>query len=83
MGDRRHEKNSAQGRLEEAVRALLNVQPEPTDPRAKEAALMRLRDAADEELAVFEDKLREVAIQAGASEQEIRDAQRAHPEHGA
>jgi hypothetical protein len=82
MGDQRDEKISTQGRPEEAARGFLDVQPEPTDPRAKEAALMRLRDAPDEELAVFEDKLREVALEAGASEQEIRDAQRAHPEHG-
>jgi hypothetical protein len=61
----------------------LNAQHEPNDPRAKEAALMRLRDAADEELAVFEGKLREDAFEAGASEQEIRDAQRTQPEHGA
>jgi hypothetical protein len=67
---------------DEARRAFLNVDPEPTDPRAKEAALNRLRDAPDEELAVFADKLREDALRAGASEQEIREAQRSHPEHG-
>jgi hypothetical protein len=83
MGDQRQRKASIQGSPEEAVRAFMNVHPEPSDPRAKEAALMRLRDAPDEELAVFEDKLREDALQAGASEQEIRDAQRTHPEHGA
>jgi hypothetical protein len=82
MADQRDEKTSTEGRGKAAVRAFLNVQPEPTDPRAKEAALMRLRDAPDEQLAVFEDKLRGVALEAGASEQEIRDAQRAHPEHG-
>lgn len=58
------------------------MNPEPTDPRAKEAALRRLRDAPDEELAVFEDKLRDDALEAGATEQEIREAQRNHPEHG-
>jgi hypothetical protein len=83
MGDERDEKTSTEGRREGAVRAFLNVQPEPTDPRAKEAALMRLRDAPDEQLAVFEDKLRTGALEAGASEQEIRDAQRAHPGHSA
>lgn len=83
MGDQRDEKASIQGGSEDAVREFLNVQPEPTDPRAKEAALMRLRDAPDEELAVFEGKLREDALEAGASEQEIRAAQRTHPEHGA
>ena len=46
------------------------------------AALRRLRDAPDEELAVFEDKLRDDALEAGATEQEIREAQRNHPEHG-
>ena len=82
MDDQRDRKTSPPSRPEDAVRAFLDVQPEPTDPRAKEAALMRLRNAADDELAVFEGKLREVALEAGASEQEMRDAQRAHPEHG-
>jgi hypothetical protein len=66
---------------EEALCAFLNVDPEPTDPRAKEAALRRLRDAPDEELAVFEDKLREDALAAGATEQELRHAQANHPQH--
>lgn len=52
------------------------------DPRAKEATLKRLRDASDEELAVFEAKLREDALRAGASEQDVRDAQAGRPEHG-
>ena len=82
MGDQRDERASMQGDSEEARRAFLNVDPEPTDPRAKEAALRRLRDAPDEELAVFEGKLRDDALDAGASEQEIREAQRAHPGHG-
>jgi hypothetical protein len=82
MDDQRDEKEAFEADREKEVRAFLNVQPEPTDPRAKEAALMRLGDAADEELAVFEGKLREDALEAGASEQEIRDAQRTHPEHG-
>jgi len=51
------------------------------DPRAKEAALERLHAASDEILAVFEHDLREKARAAGASEQEIRDAQAEHPEH--
>jgi hypothetical protein len=83
MGDQRDKESSTEGRRERAAHAFLNVAPEPTDPRAKEAALMRLRDAPDEQLAVFEDKLRGVALEAGASEQEIRDAQRAHPGHSA
>jgi len=82
MGDQRHEIASNQGDSEEAQRAFRQVDPEPTDPRAKEAALRRLRDAPDEELAVFEGKLRDDALRAGASEQEMRQAQRAHPGHG-
>jgi hypothetical protein len=81
MADQGDKKASIDATAEEAVRAFLNVHPEPTDPRAKEAALMRLRDAPDEELAVFEGKLREDAVEAGASEQEIRNAQHTHPEH--
>lgn len=81
MGDQRGEIASNQGDSEEARRAFREVDPEPTDPRAKEAALGRLRDAPDEELAVFEGKLRDHALEAGASEQEIREAQRAHPGH--
>lgn len=82
MGEQRDEKAPIEADNEEAVRAFLNVQPKPTDPRAKEAALIRLRDTPDEQLAVFEGKLREDALEAGASEQELRDAQRTHPEHG-
>jgi hypothetical protein len=51
------------------------------DPRAKETALRRLHAASDEVLAVFEHNLRDSASAAGASEQEIRDAQAEHPEH--
>jgi hypothetical protein len=82
MGDQRDELASNQGDSEEAMRAFRQVDPEPTDPRAKEAALRRLRDAPDEELALFEGKLRDNALDAGASEQEIRKAQRIHPGHG-
>ncbi|HEX3512184.1 MAG TPA: hypothetical protein VHT27_13920 [Solirubrobacteraceae bacterium] len=49
--------------------------------RVRKAALRRLHDASDEILAVFEHNLREDATAAGASEQEIRDAQAEHPEH--
>ena len=52
------------------------------DDRTKEVALRRLRFAKDEELAVFEGRLREDALRAGATEDEIREAQRTHPEHG-
>lgn len=68
---------------DEAARAFGQVAPEPTDPRAKEVALRRLRDAPDEELAVFEGKLRDDALEAGATEREMREAQRDHPGHGA
>ena len=54
-----------------------------SDPRDKEVALLRLRDAADDALAVFEGRLRDDALRAGATEQEIRDAQRNHPGHEA
>jgi len=80
MGDQRHPIVS--NHSEEALRAFRQVGAEPTDPRAKETALRRLRDAPDEELAVFEGKLRDDALDAGASEQEIREAQRTHPGHG-
>jgi hypothetical protein len=74
---------SAPGHADEAVRAFRQVDPEPTDPRAKEVALHRLRDTPDEELAVFEGKLQDGALEAGATEQEMREAQRNHPGHGA
>jgi hypothetical protein len=73
----------AQGDTDEAVRAFLQVDPAPTDPRAKEVALGRLRDAPDEELAVFEGQLQDDALEAGATEREMREAQRNHPGHGA
>jgi hypothetical protein len=48
----------------------------PTDPRAKEAALHRLRDASSEELAVFGDRLREDALRADATAGEVEEAER-------
>ena len=51
-------------------------------PRAREVALRRLREASDEELAVFEDRLRQDALATGATEQELRVAQSGHPGHG-
>jgi hypothetical protein len=60
----------------------MNVDPGPIDAEAKAAALRRLRFASDEELALFEANLREDALRAGATEQEVREAQRTHPEHG-
>jgi len=67
---------------DEAARAFREVDPQPTDPRGKEVALTRLKEASDAELAVFEGTLREDAFAAGATEQEMRQAQRAQPEHG-
>jgi hypothetical protein len=70
-------------RADRADHAPGRVDREPSDPRDKEVALLRLRDAPDEELAVFERKLRDDALEAGATEREMRDAQRNHPGHGA
>jgi len=53
-----------------------------SDRRAKEVALRRLRNASDDELAVFEDRLRQDALATGATEQELRVAQSGHPGHG-
>jgi hypothetical protein len=58
-----------------------SVTAEPSDPRVKEAALLRLRDASDEQLAVFEGHLRDSALRAGATESEMRAAERDHPGH--
>jgi hypothetical protein len=48
----------------------------------KDFSLRRLRDAPDEELALFEGTLRQDALAAGATEQELREAQSGRPEHG-
>lgn len=77
------EQAATSGYTDEAVHAFRRVDPEPTDPRAKEVALRRLRDAPDEELEVFEGKLQASALEAGATEQEMRNAQRDHPGHDA
>jgi hypothetical protein len=81
MGERHDERSSLRVHAEEAPPASPKVESEPTDPRAKEAALRRLRDAPEEELALFADALREDALRAGATEQEVREAQAGHPEH--
>jgi hypothetical protein len=52
------------------------------DSSAKLSALRRLREAPDEELALFEDSLRQGALAAGATELELREAQSGHPGHG-
>jgi hypothetical protein len=81
MGGDDHEKASGHGGSEDALRELFRREPEPIDPRAKEPALERLRDARDDELALFEDKLRQDAFRAGATEGEIREAQSGRPGH--
>jgi hypothetical protein len=79
--DKREEQFGIELEPGDAGQVPVNAEPQPVDPRAKEAALERLRDSTDEELAVFEGKLRDDALQAGASEQEMREAQATHPEH--
>jgi len=59
-----------------------NAAADQRGPSAKDTALRRLREAPDEQLAVFEGALRGDALAAGASENELRDAQSGHPEHG-
>lgn len=73
-----------EGRAEaERAQSASQDQSGPSDPRNKEVALLRLRDASDEKLEVFGDRLQDNALQAGASEREMRDAQRDHPGHSA
>jgi hypothetical protein len=83
VSDSNDDPASALGPDGEVARTFGRVDAEPSDPRAKEVALLRLRDASDEELAVFKGKLRDDALEAGATEREMRDAQRDHPSHGA
>ena len=65
---------------ETALRGLLKVDPEAglTD---KERALNALRQAYPEELALHGDRLRGDARKAGASWEEIEEAENAHPRH--
>jgi hypothetical protein len=83
MSDPNEGPRSVPGPAKEAVRVPDGVDREQPDPREKEVALLRLRDASDEELAVFEGKLQANALEAGATEREMRDAQRNHPGRGA
>jgi hypothetical protein len=46
------------------------------EKRIKDDALRRLREATPKEMAVFADKLRREATEAGATEDEIRGAER-------
>lgn len=56
-------------------------EPERSDAGAKDHSLRRLREASDEELALFEGRLRQDALAEGATELELREAQSGHPEH--
>ncbi len=73
----------AEAQVAEPEDAIGDAGPEANDPRAKEVALTRLRESPDEELAVFADKLLDDARETGATEQELREAQRLHPGHEA
>jgi hypothetical protein len=55
--------------------------PEKAGASAKDHSLRRLREASDEELALFEGTLRQDALAEGATELELRDAQSEHPGH--
>ena len=73
--------DAGQGQAQDRTRNADRPAGDRRDPRAKEPALERLHSASDDVLAVFEQNLREDATAAGASEQEIREAQAEHPEH--
>jgi hypothetical protein len=68
------------GPADEAERAV-KTNPSRRGASAKDSALGRLREAPDEELALFEDSLRQSALAAGATERELREAQSGHPGH--
>jgi hypothetical protein len=70
---------AAEAQMDEPRQSL--AEADTADPRAKEVALTRLRESSDRELALFEDKLRNDARDAGATESEVRHAQRDHPGH--
>ncbi len=59
----------------------LKAGTDPRDAGAKDLALRRLRESPDEELALFEDSLRQDALRAGATERDLREAQSEHPGH--
>jgi len=46
------------------------------EERIKQDALIRLREATPKEMAVFADKLRREAAEAGATEDDLRDAEK-------
>jgi len=46
------------------------------EERIKQDALTRLREATPKEMAVFAEKLRWEAVEAGATERDVRDAER-------
>ncbi len=50
-------------------------QMQTTEERIKRDALLRLREATPREMAVFAGKLRREAVEAGASESDVRRAE--------
>jgi hypothetical protein len=46
------------------------------EERIRQDALVRLREATPKEMAIFADKLRREAVDAGASESDVRNAER-------
>jgi len=50
-------------------------QMQTAEERIKQDALLRLREATPKEMAVFAEKLRREAVEAGATENEVRDAE--------
>jgi hypothetical protein len=58
------------------------AEAEQRDGGAKDFALRRLHESPDEELALFEDRLRRNTLRAGATEQELRVALSRHREPG-
>ena len=51
-------------------------QMQTAEERIRQDALVRLREATPKEMAVFAEKLRREAFDAGASEGDVRDAER-------
>jgi hypothetical protein len=51
-------------------------QMQTAEERIKQDALVRLREATPKEMAVFAEKLRREAVEAGATESDLRDVER-------
>jgi hypothetical protein len=50
-------------------------QMQTAEERIKQDALLRLHEATPKEMAVFADKLRREAVEAGATEDDVREAE--------